>query len=127
MISAVKIKAIFNVHGVWEAIDPSVNVDPKRNNIAIAYLYQAMPEELFLQVAQFNRAKEIWVALKARYVGVERVQQARLESPMVEFEASKMKDGEPIEDFTGRISGIVSNENSLGAVVEDKKTRKKVS
>ncbi|KAI3796095.1 hypothetical protein L1987_38759 [Smallanthus sonchifolius] len=50
-IWVVKLKAIFNVHGLWEVIEPgaSVQVDAKKNNAVIAYLFQAMSEELVLQ------------------------------------------------------------------------------
>ncbi|KAD6119120.1 hypothetical protein E3N88_10391 [Mikania micrantha] len=111
--------------GVWEAIEAAVNVDPKKNSLAIAYLYQAIPEELVLQVAQFERAKEVWDALKARFVGVDRVQDAKLGSLETKFESLKM-EAESMEDFAGRISAIVSKANSLGAVYEDKKLVRKL-
>ncbi|PWA76217.1 zinc finger, CCHC-type [Artemisia annua] len=46
-ICAVKIKALFNVHGIWEAVEPTTDaeVDQKKNNMAIAMLYQEIPEK----------------------------------------------------------------------------------
>ncbi|KAD1384633.1 hypothetical protein E3N88_42909 [Mikania micrantha] len=124
-IWAVKIKAIFKVHGVWEAIDPGVDIDQKKNSLAIAYLYQAIPEELVLQVAHFDQAKQVWDALKARFVGADRVQQARLGLLQTEFEGLKMKEGETVEEFAGRIGEIVSKTNSLGGEIEEKKLVRK--
>ncbi|XP_076941352.1 uncharacterized protein LOC143610876 [Bidens hawaiensis] len=126
-IWAVKIKAIFNVHGVWEAIEPraGVEVDPKKNSLAIAYLYQAIPEELVLQLAHLEQAKQVWDALKARFIGAERVQQARLGLLETEFEALKMKESESIEDFAGKLGEIVSKTNSLGGEMEEKKLVRK--
>nr|GEW67083.1 zinc finger, CCHC-type [Tanacetum cinerariifolium] len=81
-IWAVKIKALFNVHGIWEAVEPTTNaeVDQKKNNMAIAMLYQAIPENMVLQIASLTSAKEIWEALKVRHVGIERVKEARVQT-----------------------------------------------
>ena len=35
-IWAVKIKALFNVYGLWEALEPKGEVDAKKNTMAIA-------------------------------------------------------------------------------------------
>ena len=56
---AMRMRAIFNVHGVWEAIDPGVNGDAKKNNIAIALLFQAIPEEQTLLIGNLTTAKEM--------------------------------------------------------------------
>ncbi|KAD2394235.1 hypothetical protein E3N88_41212 [Mikania micrantha] len=107
-IWAVRLKAIFNVHGLWEVIEVSQGaaIDVKKNNTAIAYLYQAMPEDMVLQFAQYGTSKEIWDALKARFVGIERVKKARLQTLRNEFELLRMKDEETIDDFAGKISAI---------------------
>nr|GEZ47145.1 zinc finger, CCHC-type [Tanacetum cinerariifolium] len=91
-IWAVKIKALFNVHGIWEAVEPTTNaeVDQKKNNMAITMLYQAIPENLVLQIASLTSAKEIWEALKVRHVGIERVKEARVQTIESEFESLKM-------------------------------------
>ncbi|KAD3640373.1 hypothetical protein E3N88_29596 [Mikania micrantha] len=64
------IRSIFNIHGIWEAIEPKTGteVDKKKNNVAIALLYQAIPENMVLQIANLTSAKEIWEALKANGV-----------------------------------------------------------
>nr|GEY06428.1 leucine-rich repeat protein [Tanacetum cinerariifolium] len=68
------------VHGIWEAVKPTTNaeVDQKKNNMAIAMLYQAIPENMVLQIASLTLAKEIWEALKVRHVGIERVKESRV-------------------------------------------------
>ncbi|XP_076894565.1 uncharacterized protein LOC143546890 [Bidens hawaiensis] len=93
---AVKIKAIFNVHGLWEAIEPEEGkvVDLKKNNMEIAYLYQALPEGVVLQVAQYTQATETW-------------------------EAIKIKDEETIDDFPGKLNGLVSKAVTLGATIAE--------
>lgn len=60
-IYSIKLKAIFNVHGLWEVIETpetrtaaGVVIDVKKNNGTNAYLFQAMPEEMMMQVANLS-------------------------------------------------------------------------
>nr|GEZ27152.1 zinc finger, CCHC-type [Tanacetum cinerariifolium] len=52
----------------------NAQLDIKKDMAATAYLYQALLENMILQVASCNRAKEIWEALQTRHIGVDRVQ-----------------------------------------------------
>ncbi|PWA49355.1 glycoside hydrolase family 18, catalytic domain-containing protein [Artemisia annua] len=47
-------------------VEPTTDaeVDKKKNNMAIAMLYQAIPENMVLQIASLTSTKEIWEALK---------------------------------------------------------------
>ena len=127
-IWAVKIRALFNVHGIWEVIEPTqgTEVDKKKDNSAIAMLYQAIPESMVLQVANLNSAKEIWDALKIRHVGVDRVKEARVQTLESEFEQLKMKDGESLDVYAGKISEVASQASNLGHTVEDKRMVRKL-
>ena len=60
-IWAIRIKAVFRVHGILDALEPKEGtpVDDKQDHMAVALLFQAIPEELVFQVSQFNIAKEI--------------------------------------------------------------------
>lgn len=115
-IWAIKLKAIFNVHGLWEVIEPEagVDVDVKKNNQAIAYLYQAMPEDMILQVADLTTAQAVWDAMKTRFVGIDRVKKARLASLRSEFEKLKMKESDTIDEFAGKLSAIATKATQLG-------------
>lgn len=125
-IWAVKIKALFNVYGIWDALEPKGDVDINKNTMAIAYLFQALPEQLVLQVAHHTNASDIWEDLKARFVGADRVKEARLQTLESEFESLKMKDSESLDDFTGKISQLVSQANNLGSTIENKRLVRKL-
>lgn len=56
-------RVILNVHQVWDVIDLGAT-KPKKNNIIIAVLFQAIPEDLILQVGAMETAKEIWEVIK---------------------------------------------------------------
>ncbi|XP_076883946.1 uncharacterized protein LOC143532929 [Bidens hawaiensis] len=78
-------------------------VDEKKNKIAIAILYQALPEDILLQVARNRSAKDIWEALHVRFLGADMVQRARLASLRREFEQLRMKE-------TYRLKSLLENE-----------------
>ncbi|KAD5960492.1 hypothetical protein E3N88_11964 [Mikania micrantha] len=105
-IWAIRIKALFRVHGILEAIEPGpgVVVEAKKDDMAVAMLYQSIPEELVLQVAAFRTAREIWEALKTRFIG----------------------ETESIDEFAMKLSQFVTRSNVLGSTIEDKVLVKKL-
>ena len=68
---AIRMKVILNVHQVWDTIDPGSD-DQKKNNVAIAVLFQAIPEDLILQVGTMSTSKAIWEAIKTRNLRADR-------------------------------------------------------
>lgn len=110
-----------DAQGLWESIEETVGetVNEKQSKTARAFLFQAIPEDVLLQVAKKKTAKEVWESLKMRYLGAERVQKARLATLKREFEALRMKDGESMDEYAGKLSGMVSKYSSLGATLED--------
>lgn len=124
-IWAIRIKAVFKVHGIVQALEPGTErVDA--DDMAVALLLQAIPEGLVFQVAQYETAKEIWDALKTRYVGVERVREAKVEQLEKEFESLRMKESDTIDMFSAKISQLVTKAASLGTQYEDKKLIRKL-
>lgn len=121
---AIRMKIALKVHKVWEAIEEE-STEGDKNDMAIALLFQSIPELLILQVSELNTAKKVWDAIKARHVGAERVKEARLQTLMSEFERLKMKDTEKIDDFGGKISEIASKSAALGVSIEEPKLVKK--
>ena len=43
-----------DAQGVWESIEPTagLTVDEKKNKMARAYIFQAIPEDILMQVAK---------------------------------------------------------------------------
>ena len=121
---SMRMKIALKVCEVWETIDPG-NKDEKKNNLAMVLICQSIPEVLTLQVGDMSTAKEVWEAIKARYVGAERVKEARLQTLMVEFDKLKMEDEDTIDTFSGKLSEISSKAASLGMIMEETKLVKK--
>ncbi|KAK9054019.1 hypothetical protein SSX86_025095 [Deinandra increscens subsp. villosa] len=127
-IWAVKLKAIFNVHGLWEVVEPAEGaaVDSDKNNAAIVYLFQALPEDLILQIAHLTSAKEVWNSVKTRYVGVERVKKARLQTLKTEYNSLRMRDSDSIDVYAAKLSSIASRSAELGETISDATLVKKL-
>ncbi|XP_076938119.1 uncharacterized protein LOC143606130 [Bidens hawaiensis] len=107
----IQIKIILEANGLWESIEPTGDTQPdvRRDKATIAYLYQAIPEGVILQVENCKTVKEVWEALKKRHVGVERVQLL-----MVEFQIMQMKEDESIDAFMERINTYATKASQLG-------------
>nr|GEZ00758.1 ribonuclease H-like domain, reverse transcriptase, RNA-dependent DNA polymerase [Tanacetum cinerariifolium] len=118
---AIRMQIILEANGLWEMIEPleTTKADNKKDKTAIAFLYQALPEEQLLQITKHKTEKAIWDTLKTRHIGEERVQQARLQTLKSDFEMLHMKADETIDTFTGKLTTLVNKSSSLGHTIED--------
>ena len=91
----IKMEAILDAQGLWEAVSPSGNsvVDAHKNKTARAQLLQALPEDILMQVSTKKTTKEVWESLKTRFIGADRVKTARLATLKGDFDKLCMVDG----------------------------------
>ncbi|KAL8101432.1 hypothetical protein AgCh_033358 [Apium graveolens] len=89
-------------------------------------LGMAIPEDVLLYVADKKAAKEVWEAFKIMRLGAERARQARVQTLMIEFEMMKMTEEESIEDFSLKLSGLMTNMRALGETVQENYLVKKL-
>nr|GEV81258.1 zinc finger, CCHC-type [Tanacetum cinerariifolium] len=125
---AIRMQIILEANCLWEMIEPNekTQADNKKDKTAIAFLYQALPEEQLLQITKHKNAKAIWDALKTRHIGEERVQQARLQTLKSDFEMLHMKEDETIDTFTTKLTTLVNKAASLGHTMEDGTLKKQL-
>ncbi|GJR00852.1 zinc finger, CCHC-type containing protein [Tanacetum coccineum] len=118
---AIRMQIILEANGLWEMIEPNekTQADNKKEKTAIAFLYQALPEEQLLQITKHKIAKTVWDALKTRHIGVNRVQQAKQQTLKSEFEMLQMEENESIDSFVTRLTGIINKAASVGLTYED--------
>ena len=125
---AIKVQAILDAQGLWEAVSPAegVTVDERKSKTARAQLLQALPEDILMQVATKPTVKEVWDSFKMRFVGADRVKAARLSTLKGEFDKLCMAAGEPLDDYAGKISGMAARYAGLGATLDDAAMVKKL-
>ncbi|KAL4566634.1 hypothetical protein LXL04_030754 [Taraxacum kok-saghyz] len=103
-----------------------IKKNEKKNNLAMGLLYQAIPEFLIMQIGEVESSKELWESIKARYVGADRVKEARLQTLVTEFDRLTMIESESVDSFAGKLSGIASKSASLGEMIGEAKMVKKL-
>nr|GEX98247.1 zinc finger, CCHC-type [Tanacetum cinerariifolium] len=125
---AIRMQIILKANGLWEMIEPNekTQADNKKDKTAMAFLYQALPEEQLLQITKHKTAKAIWDALKTRHMGEEIVQQARLQTLKSDFEMLHMKEDETINTFTTKLTTLVNKAASLGHTMKDEELVRKL-
>lgn len=119
---ATKMKVFMQAYGVWEAIepkDPKSTAEEKTDKRALAIIYQGLPDDMLLTVAEKKTSKEAWGAIKTLCLGADKVKQAKAQTIKAEFESLKMKDSEQLDDFCMRLNGLVTKIRTLGETIEE--------
>nr|GEV29365.1 zinc finger, CCHC-type [Tanacetum cinerariifolium] len=109
-IWAIRMQVILEANDLWEVVETyrTTQIDNKADKTAIAFIFQALPEDQILQVAKHKSARTVWDALKTRHVGENHVQLAKQQTLKAEFEALQMKENESVDSFISNISSITS-------------------
>ena len=79
-----------------------------------------------MQVSTKATAQEVWEALKTRFIGADRVRTARLATLRGEFDSLIMADGDALDVYAGKISGMKASFASLGSTLDDAALVKKL-
>lgn len=125
---ALKMRVFMQAEGVWSAVessDPKAAVDEKSDKVAMAMMYQGLPEDVLLSVAEKKTARDVWEAIKTLCQGSDRVKAARIQTLKSEFEAMHMKENEQIDEFYMKINGLVTNIRALGEEMKESYVVKK--
>ncbi|XP_074356127.1 uncharacterized protein LOC141695814 [Apium graveolens] len=126
---AMKMKVYMQAHGVWDAVepkDPNGVVEEKIDKLALAAIYQSIPEDILLSLADKETAKAAWEAIKVMSQGAEHVKSAKVQTLKAEFEAMNMKDTDSLDVFCLKITALVTNIRALGEVVAESYVVKKL-
>jgi hypothetical protein len=109
LLMMVKLQA----RGLWSAVDPGGG-DDQEDMMALDVLSSAVPPEMVAAVASKTSAKAAWDTIKTMRVGDERVRELTVQQLLRQFEAAEFKEGETMEDFSMRLSGMVHHLATLG-------------
>ena len=111
LIWAIKMRALMRAQGVWDAVkpdDPSKVIGEKKDQMALAAIYQSIPEDTLVMIAEKQTTKEAWEALKTMHLGDDRIKEARVQTLKSKFEKLQMKGSESVDDFALRLTTIVN-------------------
>jgi hypothetical protein len=106
--------------GRWEVVEHGVG-DYHDDREALGAILRAVPPEMLRSLAVKETAKEAWETLKTLRLGSERVREARAQTCRSEFDNIRFKDGEKVEQFAMRLTGIMHDLEVLGDGVTEHK------
>ncbi|XP_074336191.1 uncharacterized protein LOC141673354 [Apium graveolens] len=109
---ALKMKVFIQAQGVWIALepnDPKGAVEEKIDKVAMAMIYQGIPEETLLSLVEKKTTKKVWEMIKTLNQGADRVKQAQIQTLKYEFEMLSMKESDHIDDFHMKLNGIITS------------------
>jgi hypothetical protein len=106
---------------LWDAIEFADDIDYDTDRGALDAICSAVPEEMVPVLATKESANDAWEAIKTMRIGDDRVRKATAQNLRTEYEAIALRDGEAIEDFALRLTGIVQRLATLGDPEPDEK------
>lgn len=119
---SLKMRMYIQAHGVWDAVEstnPKTVVEERTDKIALAAIYQGIPEDILLSMAEKRTTRGAWEAVRTMCLGAERVKKTRIQSLKAEFESLCMKETEALDDFCMKLNGLVINIRTLGEEIEE--------
>nr|GEW53425.1 zinc finger, CCHC-type [Tanacetum cinerariifolium] len=113
---ALMMETILKAYGIRKMIiaKEGVTTNEKKENTSKAIIFQTLPQDVLMQVAQYSTAKEVWDSIKVKHLGANLVQKARLQTLRSELETLRIKPNEKVSDFGGKLSSIMATFKGLG-------------
>jgi hypothetical protein len=105
---------------LWDAVK-FADADYDDDRSALDAICSGVPAEMIPILVAKQSAKEAWEAIKTLRIGDDRVRKATAQNLRTEYESITLRDGEPIEDFALRLTGIVQRLAALGDPEPDEK------
>jgi hypothetical protein len=82
-------------------------------------LCDAAPPEMVPMIAKKETTKEDWDAIVTMRVGDDRVKKVTMQQLRQKFDLATFNDGETVEDYTLRLSGMAAHLATLSEEVKD--------
>ncbi|XP_073367961.1 uncharacterized protein [Aegilops tauschii subsp. strangulata] len=100
-------KVYLQAHGWWRAVSHDDTPYHDECN-AMSVILRSLPTDVLLTVGEKENAKEAWDAITTQRLGATRVREANAQKLRCDFESIALRDGETIDDFFLRLSGIAA-------------------
>jgi hypothetical protein len=98
---------------LWNAVDPG-DVEFHVDRMALDAICSAVPPEMVASIATKPSARAAWNAIRTMRVGDDRVRKSSAQRVRRQYEELMFKDGEGVEDFALRLTGLVNQLAILG-------------
>jgi hypothetical protein len=85
----------------------------------MAAILRSVPSDMLGSLARKRTARSAWEAMKTVRMGVERVREASARQLLKDFGEIAFRNGELVDDFALRITGLANNIRTLGGTISD--------
>ncbi|GJQ94930.1 zinc finger, CCHC-type containing protein [Tanacetum coccineum] len=111
---ALLMETILKAYGIWEPIVAKEGeaTNEKKENTSKAMIFQTLPQDVLMQVAQYSTAKEVWDSIKVKYFRADLVQKARLQTLRSKLETLRMKPNEKTARAYDQTSILMASSNN---------------
>ncbi|XP_039145612.1 uncharacterized protein LOC120282836 [Dioscorea cayenensis subsp. rotundata] len=126
---SLKMETILLSRDLWGMVEKGYNEEEedehkrtentKRNAKALCLIQQALDAKVLIRISQTRNAKKAWDILKGEYQGCAKNAAAQLHSHRQDFENTRMKHGEKIQDYISRVLTVVYHIRALGEELSD--------
>ena len=103
--------------------------DKKRANLDAVcknLFFQSLGDVMFHRVKNCKTAQEIWKAVCTICEGSEKIRKSKLDMYVTRFKTIKMKEGETVEEYEIRMSGVLNDIIALDCDVEPEEVNYKI-
>ncbi|WVZ88500.1 hypothetical protein U9M48_035017 [Paspalum notatum var. saurae] len=114
----VMMKVMLEARGLWEAVEAGTT-ERQEDRWAMEAILRTVPQEMHQSLGAKATAKEAWDSLKTMRTGSGLVKRTRIQQLRREFELLEFKEGERVEDFSLRLTTLVTRMKELGQAMED--------
>ena len=83
-------------------------------------IQSCIEESIFPWISCATNAHQAWNLLASAYKGTDSVKTVRLQTLRLQFESLKIKESETVDEFMTRVSGIVTQFQTYGELLEQK-------
>jgi len=114
LLMRVKLEA----RGLWDAVEHG-DADRQEDRMAVDAILSAVPAEMIRPLASKHTTKEAWEAIKSIHVGSDRAKKMTLQRLRRDWDLLSFRDGEQVDDFALRLSGMMSSLSIYGEQVSE--------
>ena len=103
--------------------------DKKRANLDAVcknFFFQSLGDVMFHRVKHCKTAKEIWDSVCTICEGSEKIRKSKLDMYVTRFKTTKMKEGETVENYEIRISGLLNDIIALDYEIDQEELNYKI-
>ncbi|XP_039135695.1 uncharacterized protein LOC120273112 [Dioscorea cayenensis subsp. rotundata] len=133
---SLKMETILLSRDLWGMVEKGYNEEEedehkrmeyiKRNAKALCLIQQALDAKVLIRLSQTRNAKKAWDILKGEYQGCTKNVAAQLHSHRQDFENTRMKTEEKVQDYISRVLTVVYHIRALGDELGDPAVVRKI-